>query len=120
MVAKLIKRKRRSRKTRSKIRELEQYRLSVHRSSRHIYAQIIAPEDNAVVASASSLDPDVRKLINDKTKGKKEIAKIVGESIAKKAKKAKIEKVAFDRSGYKYHGKIKALAESIRENGVKI
>ena len=118
MVAKLIKRKRRSRKTRSKIRELEQYRLSVHRSSRHIYAQIIAPEDNSVVASASSLDPDVRKLINDKAKGKKEIAKIVGESIAKKAKKAKIQKVAFDRSGFLYHGRVKALADAAREQGL--
>ena len=95
-----------------------QYRLSVHRSSRHIYAQIIAPEDNSVVASASSLDPDVRKLINDKTKGKKEIAKIVGESIAKKAKKAKIQKVAFDRSGFLYHGRVKALADAAREQGL--
>ena len=118
MVAKLIKRKRRSRKTRSKIRELEQYRLSVHRSSRHIYAQIIAPEDNSVVSSASSLDSDVRKLINDITKVKKEIAKIVGESIAKKAKKAKIQKVAFDRSGFLYHGRVKALADAAREQGL--
>ena len=77
MVTKLEKRKRRSRKTRSKIKELEQYRLSVHRSSKHIYAQIIAPEDNAVVAAASSLDPEVRKLINEKTKGKKDVAKIL-------------------------------------------
>ena len=100
MVAKLIKRKRRSRKTRSKIRELEQYRLSVHRSSRHIYAQIIAPEDNSVVASASSLDPDVRKLINDKTKGKKEIAKIVGESIARRLRKPKFKKLHLIDQGF--------------------
>ena len=95
MVTKLEKRKRRSRKTRSKIKELEQFRLSVHRSSRHIYAQIIAPEDNRVVASTSTLDPEVRKLLDEKAKGKKDAAKIVGELIAKKAKKAKIEKVAF-------------------------
>ncbi len=104
MVTKLEKRKRRSRKTRSKIKELEQYRLSVHRSSKHIYAQIIAPEDNAVVAAASSLDPEVRKLINEKTKGKKDVAKI--------------EKVAFDRSGFLYHGRVKALAEAAREEGL--
>jgi len=118
MVTKLERRKRRSRKTRSKIKELEQYRLSVHRSSRHIYAQIIAPEDNRIVASSSSLDPEVRKLIDGKTKGKKDVAKIVGESIAKKAKKAKIEKVAFDRSGFLYHGRVKALAEAAREKGL--
>jgi large subunit ribosomal protein L18 len=118
MVTKLEKRKRRSRKTRSKIKELEQYRLSVHRSSKHIYAQIIAPEDNAVVAAASSLDPEVRKLINEKTKGKKDVAKIVGHSIAQKAKEAKIEKVAFDRSGFLYHGRVKALAEAAREKGL--
>ena len=94
------------------------YKRQVHRSSRHIYAQIIAPEDNRVVASSSSLDPEVRKLIDEKTKGKKDVAKIVGESIAKKAKKAKIEKVAFDRSGFLYHGRVKALAEAAREKGL--
>ena len=100
MISKLEKRLRRSRKTRSRIKTLEAYRLSVHRSSKHIYAQITSPQDNTVVAAASSLDPEIKKLITDKTKGKVDIARIVGASIAEKAKTAKIDKVAFDRSGF--------------------
>ena len=118
MITKLEKRLRRSRKTRSRIKILEAYRLSVHRSSKHIYAQITSPQDNTVVAAASSLDPEIKKLITDKTKGKVGIARIVGESIAKKAKTAKIDKVAFDRSGFLYHGRVRALAEAAREKGL--
>ena len=118
MISKLEKRLRRSRKTRSRIKTLEAYRLSVHRSSKHIYAQITSPKDNTVVAAASSLDPEIKKLITDKTKGKVDIARIVGASIAEKAKTAKIDKVAFDRSGFLYHGRVKALAEAAREKGL--
>ena len=117
MISKIDKRKRRAKKARAKIKELEAHRLCVHRSSNHIYAQIIAPDDQTVAAT-SSLDPEVRKIIGDKTKGKIETAKAVGKQIAEKAKKAKINKVAFDRSGFLYHGRVKALAESARENGL--
>ena len=117
MISKIDKRKRRAKKTRAKIKQLEAHRLCVHRSSNHIYAQIIAP-DNQTVAATSSLDPEVKSMLSDKTKGKIDIAKAVGQQIAKKAKKAKINKVAFDRSGFLYHGRVKALAESARENGL--
>ena len=117
MISKIDKRKRRAKKTRAKIKQLEAHRLCIHRSSNHIYAQIIAP-DNQTVAATSSLDPEVKIILGDKTEGKIDIAKAVGQQIAKKAKKAKINKVAFDRSGFLYHGRVKALAESARENGL--
>ena len=117
MISKIDKRKRRAKKTRAKIKQLEAHRLCVHRSSNHIYAQIIAP-DNQTIAATSSLDPEVKSMLSDKTKGKIDVAKAVGQQIAKKAKKAKINKVAFDRSGFLYHGRVKALAESARENGL--
>ena len=117
MISKIDKRKRRAKKTRAKIKELESHRLCVHRSTNHIYAQIIAPDNNTIVAT-SSLDPEVKKTLGEKTKGKIEVAKAVGQQIAEKAKKAKISKVAFDRSGFLYHGRVKALAESARENGL--
>ena len=117
MISKIDKRKRRAKKTRAKIKQLEAHRLCVHRSLNHIYAQIIAP-DNQTVAATSSLDPEVKSILGDKTKGKIDVAKAVGQQIAKKAKKAKINKVAFDRSGFLYHGRVKALAESARENGL--
>ncbi|HJL79894.1 MAG TPA: 50S ribosomal protein L18 [SAR86 cluster bacterium] len=117
MISKIDKRKRRAKKTRAKIKELEAHRLCIHRSSNHIYAQIIAP-DNHTVAATSSLDPEIKNILGDKVKGKIDIAKAVGQKIAEKAKKAKINKVAFDRSGFLYHGRVKALAESARENGL--
>ena len=117
MISKIDKRKRRAKKTRAKIKQLEAHRLCVHRSSNHIYAQIIAPDNQTIVAT-SSLDPEVKSILDDKTKGKIDVAKAVGQQIAKKAKKAKINKVAFDRSGFLYHGRVKALAESARENGL--
>tara|TARA_B100001059_G_scaffold232960_1_gene271852 strand:- start:1824 stop:2183 length:360 start_codon:yes stop_codon:yes gene_type:complete len=108
---------RRARSTRSKIRELDANRLSVHRTPRHIYAQVIAAHDNKILASASSLEVDVRKGI--KNGGNVAAAAIVGARIAEKAKASGIKTVAFDRSGFLYHGRVKALAEAAREAGLK-
>jgi large subunit ribosomal protein L18 len=107
---------RRARKTRAKIAELKVTRLSVHRTNTHIYAQIIAETGDKVIASASTVEADVRK--NLKNGGNIEAAAVIGKLIAEKAKKAGITTVAFDRSGYKYHGRIKALADAARENGL--
>lgn len=107
---------RRARKTRAKIAELKVTRLSVHRTNTHIYAQIIAETGDKVIASASTVEADVRK--NIKNGGNVDAAAAIGKLIAEKAKKAGITTVAFDRSGYKYHGRIKALADAARENGL--
>jgi large subunit ribosomal protein L18 len=108
---------RRSRKTRAKIAEMKVARLSVHRTNCHIYAQIIDASGSVVLASASTLEAEVRK---DLPKGgNKDAAALVGKRIAEKAKVAGVETVAFDRSGFHYHGRIKALAEAARENGLK-
>jgi large subunit ribosomal protein L18 len=90
-------------------------RLSVHRTPRHIYAQIIAPEGDKVLASASTLDGDLRKGAT----GNIDAAAAVGKLVAERAKAAGIEKVAFDRAGYKYHGRVKALADAARESGLE-
>lgn len=116
MINNLDARQRRARKTRAKIAELKVTRLSVHRTNSHIYAQIIAETGDRVLASASSLEAEVRKSI--KNGGNTEAATLVGKRIAEKAKAAGITTVAFDRSGYKYHGRIKALADAARENGL--
>ena len=108
---------RRARKGRAKIRELEVDRLSVHRTPRHIYAQVLAAEGGKVLASASTLEADVRKGV--KFGGNLEAAAIVGARIAEKAKAAGIDTVAFDRSGFRYHGRVKALADAAREAGLK-
>jgi len=108
---------RRARKGRAKIHELSVNRLSVHRTPRHIYAQILAPDGGTVVASASTLEKDIRKGV--KSGGNVEAATIVGARIAEKAKAAGIDTVAFDRSGFRYHGRVKALAEAAREAGLK-
>lgn len=107
---------RRARKTRAKIAELKVTRLCVHRSNGHIYAQIIAESGDKVLASASTLEAEVRKSLANG--GNVAAAAIIGKRIAEKAKKAGVTTVAFDRSGYKYHGRIKALAEAARENGL--
>lgn len=106
---------RRARRARAKISELRENRLCVFRSPRHIYAQIISPTGNEVLVSASTVEKDLR---SDKT-GNVEAAGKVGKLIAERAKSAGIEKVAFDRSGYAYHGRVKALAEAAREGGLK-
>jgi large subunit ribosomal protein L18 len=111
-------RSRRSRKTRVRIALQLATRLVVSRSNCHIYAQIIAPEGNRVVASASTLSKELRSSL--KSTGNVAAAAAVGKEIAERAKKAGIEKVAFDRSGFKYHGRIKALADAAREAGLKV
>jgi len=96
------------------MRDLGVNRLSVHRTPRHIYAQIIAPAGDKVLASASTLDSELR---GGKT-GNIEAAAAVGKLVAERAKAAGIEAVAFDRGGYKYHGRVKALADAARETGL--
>jgi large subunit ribosomal protein L18 len=105
---------RRARRARAKISELRTNRLCVFRTPRHIYAQIIAPTGGQVLASASTLDKSVR---GGKT-GNVEAATKIGQLIAERAKAAGISKVAFDRSGYDYHGRVKALADAAREGGL--
>ena len=108
---------RRARRGRAKIRELEANRLSIHRTPRHIYAQVIAGDGRKVLVSASTLEAEVRKGI--KNGGNVEAATIVGARIAEKAKAAGIDTVAFDRSGFRYHGRVQALADAAREAGLK-
>jgi len=107
---------RRARKTRARISELKVTRLSVHRTNSHIYAQIIAVGGGQVLASASTNEAEVRKTL--KSGSNKDAAALIGKRIAEKAKAAGITTVAFDRSGLKYHGRVKALAEAARENGL--
>jgi large subunit ribosomal protein L18 len=107
---------RRARRTRIRISLQGVPRLTVHRTSQHIYAQIIAPEGDRVVASASTLNKDLRSGL--KGTGNIAAAAAVGKEIAERAKQAGIEKVAFDRSGFKYHGRVKALADAAREAGL--
>ena len=108
---------RRARRGREKIKELAALRLSVHRTPQHIYAQIFAPEGDKVLVAASTLQKDVRGDL--KTTGNIEAAKAVGRAIAERAKAKGIAKVAFDRSGFMYHGRVKALAEAAREAGLE-
>ena len=108
---------RRARQTRLKIREVGAVRLTVHRTNVHIYAQITSPGGDKVLASASSVEKELRAGM--KSGGTRNAAEIVGRRIAEKAKAAGIEKVAFDRAGYRYHGRVKALAEAARAGGLK-
>jgi large subunit ribosomal protein L18 len=108
---------RRSRKTRVRIAEQRATRLVVSRSNCHIYAQIIAPTGDKVLAAASTAEAEVRKDL--KNGGNKAAAAVVGKLIADKAKALGIENVAFDRSGFRYHGRVQALADAARENGLK-
>ena len=117
-IDKKARRQRRARRTRVRISLQGVHRLCVHRTPRHIYAQIISPEGNQVVASASTLNKELRGGL--KSTGNIEAAAAVGKEIAARAKQAGIEQVAFDRSGFKYHGRIKALADAAREAGLKI
>lgn len=108
---------RRARRTRAKIRELAVPRLSVYRTPRHIYAQVIAANGSEVLASASTVQADIKG--NVKNTGNVDAAAIVGKTIAEKARAAGITSVAFDRSGFKYHGRVKALADAAREAGLQ-
>lgn len=114
---KKIRRLRRARKTRAKIAELGAIRLCVNRSNTHIYAQIIDATGGKVLASASSLDKEVRADL--KNGGNVDAAKVIGQRIAELAKAQGIESVAFDRSGFAFHGRVKALAEAAREHGLQ-
>jgi large subunit ribosomal protein L18 len=108
---------RRSRRARAKIRELASYRLSVHRTPRHMYAQVLAPNGSEVLASASTVEAEIKKELS--ATGNSDAAILIGRKVAERAKSAGITKVAFDRSGFKYHGRIKALADAARENGLE-
>ncbi|MEE9358226.1 50S ribosomal protein L18 [Candidatus Vondammii sp. HM_W22] len=109
---------RRSRRARAKIRELGVNRLTIFRTPRHMYAQIIAPSGSEVLASASTVDKGVKAELDGAT-GNSAAAAAVGKIIAQRAKAAGVERVAFDRSGFKYHGRVKALAGAARENGLQ-
>jgi large subunit ribosomal protein L18 len=115
MSAKNDSRLRRARRARAKIRELGETRLSVHRTPRHIYAQVLAADGGSVLASASTLDQSLRSGTTSNIGAAAEVGKLVAE----RAKLAGIERVAFDRGGFKYHGRVKALAEAARENGLE-
>jgi large subunit ribosomal protein L18 len=117
MSDKNIARLRRARQTRLKIREVGAVRLTVHRSNGHIYAQLTSAGGDKVLASASTLEKEVRTQL--KSGGNAKAAELIGQRIAQKAREKGIETVAFDRSGYKYHGRVKALAEAARAGGLK-
>jgi large subunit ribosomal protein L18 len=114
---KIATRQRRRTRTRNQIARVGAVRLCVHRTPQHIYAQIIDPTGAQVLASASTIEAEVRAAL--KNGGNVAAATVVGKRIAEKAKQAGITKVAFDRSGFKYHGRIKALADAARENGLE-
>jgi large subunit ribosomal protein L18 len=117
MHEKKVTRTRRGKKTRMHIRALGVHRLSVHRTAQHIYAQIIAPGPSQTLVSASTVEKDVMKGL--KSTSNVEAAKKIGMTLAARAKEKGITKVAFDRSGFKYHGRVKALADAAREGGLE-
>ncbi len=117
MSEKNLSRLRRSRQTRLRIRELGHLRLTVHRTNCHIYAQITSAAGDKVLASASTTEKDLRALLRNG--GNRKAAEAIGQRIAERARAAGIEQVAFDRAGYRYHGRVKALAEAARGGGLK-
>ena len=117
MISKKANRVRRAKRTRMKISELGAHRLSVHRTPRHIYAQVISPDGTQVIAAASTVQKDIAG--DAKYTGNVEAASLVGKAIAEKSKSAGVTSVAFDRSGFRYHGRVKALAEAAREGGLE-
>jgi large subunit ribosomal protein L18 len=117
MVDKNESRLRRARQTRLRIRENGAMRLTVYRTNSHIYAQIITSGGEKVLAAASTAEKEVRAQL--KNGANRKAAEVVGARIAEKAKQAGIETVAFDRAGYRYHGRVKALAEAARAGGLK-
>lgn len=118
MMDKKASRIRRGKRLRSKLRELECVRLCVHRTPRHIYAQVLSADGTRVLATASTVQTEVRQQIEGAT-GNTSAAAVVGRVIAEKARSVGIDSVAFDRSGFRYHGRVKALAEAARENGLQ-
>ena len=117
MTTKKQARLRRSSKTRARIRRLGSYRLCIYRSPRHVYAQIIDQSIGQVVVSASTIEPDFKKQLA--SGGNIDAAVKLGARLADKAREAGVREVAFDRSGYKYHGRVKAMADAAREGGLK-
>jgi len=117
MLIKKEARQRRARKTRARIAEKKTVRLAIHRTNLHIYAQVLSACGTKVLASASSIEAEVRKELANG--GNKAAAVVVGKRIAEKAKSAGIAQVAFDRSGNRYHGRVKALAEAARKHGLQ-
>ena len=118
MISKKANRIRRAKRTRAKISELGAHRLCVHRTPRHIYAQVISPDGGKVIAAASTLQKDIAA--DAKYTGNIEAASLVGKAIAEKSKSAGVTTVAFDRSGFRYHGRVKALADAAREGGLEL
>lgn len=116
--SKQLSRLKRARKTRAKIATLGVNRLSVSRSSQHIYAQVFTPCGDKVLAQASTIDKELKSDLV--TGGNVEAATRVGHLLAQRCKDAGIEAVAFDRSGYKYHGRVRALADAVRESGILV
>lgn len=108
---------RRAKKTRAHIRKLGKPRLTVHRSGRHIYAQVISAEGGSVIAAASTVQKELRTDLTSTSN--KDAAKAVGKAVAEKAVAAGVSDVAFDRSGYRYHGRVAVLADAARESGLK-
>lgn len=108
---------RRATRARRKISELGATRLVVHRTPRHVYAQVIAPNGSEVIASASTVEKVIREQV--KNTGNKDAAAVVGKIIAERAIEKGISNVAFDRSGFQYHGRIATLAQAAREAGLK-
>lgn len=117
MKDKKTSRMRRAMRTRAKIREIGAYRLCIHRTPKHIYAQIITPDGSGVVASASTVQAAIKGGLTGT--GNISAAAAVGKAVAEKASQAGITRVAFDRAGFKYHGRVKALADAARENGLE-
>jgi large subunit ribosomal protein L18 len=120
MITKKEQRLRRSRQTRLRIAKIGTPRLAVHRSNLHIYANVISGDGSQVLASASTAEKEVREQLGGQGKGGNvDAASLIGKRIAQKAIAAGVEAVAFDRSGFAYHGRVKALAEAAREAGLK-
>ena len=115
MNEKTVSRLRRARKSRARMKAAEAVRLTVHRTPRHIYAQVLNATGDKVLAAASTLD----KTLRDGATGNQAAASEVGKLIAQRAKDAGVTRVAFDRSGFRYHGRVKSLAEAARENGLE-
>ena len=109
---------RRAARARAKIRELGTFRLCVYRTPRHMYAQVLSPDGGKVVASASTVEKQLRESISGHP-GNSAAAAAIGKAIAERAKLAGVEKVAFDRSGFRYHGRVKSLADAARESGLQ-
>mgnify|MGYP001814928424 FL=1 len=117
MISKKASRMRRAKRTRAKISELGAHRLTIHRTPKHIYAQVITPDGSKVIAAASTVQKDIAA--DAKYTGNAEAASLVGKALAEKSKSAGITSVAVDRSGFRYHGRVKALADAAREGGLE-